>query len=262
MVSKLLLTTCLLLLFTISTLVANNNSLALGRIETDPLKISGQGRKVIKPIQNKFRKEDSNPTNVLGKSSSRSYPIHHNIIATYFWVGEAAGPDNDFISNTQSAWDIQWVQRFGGVDDPKNRKGYFPAAFTPKENPFYFALPYGDYDEFGLKDNSTKIYWYSKVGTNKSLLKNRWAKISSNGRTCYAQWEDVGPNEDNDLSYVFGSSKPKNTWGAKAGIDVSPAVRDCLKGGEVFKVSWQFVEANQVPSGPWKQIITKSDPNW
>ena len=48
-----------------------------------------------------------------------------------------------------------------------------------------------------------------------------------------------------------------------AGLDVSPAVRDCLG----FKnrnavVDWRFLEASKVPGGPWKDIVTKSDVHW
>jgi hypothetical protein len=49
---------------------------------------------------------------------------------------------------------MRWEGHFGGVDDPDRRDGYFLEGFVPKENPFYFALPYTDYDEHGRKKSS------------------------------------------------------------------------------------------------------------
>ena len=75
------------------------------------------------------------------------YPLHENITATVFWIGEPGSEENGYIPNNSSAWDDLWLQHYGGVDDPSNRNGYFPANFTPKENPFYIALPYNDFYE-------------------------------------------------------------------------------------------------------------------
>jgi len=35
---------------------------------------------------------------------------------------------------------------FGGVDDPEHRNGHWPAEFKPNENPFYVALPFGEFE--------------------------------------------------------------------------------------------------------------------
>jgi hypothetical protein len=49
-------------------------------------------------------------------------------------------------------------------------------------------------------------------------------------------------------------------------MDVSPAIRDCLKfnglNNDSNKVDWQFVDAKDVPVGPWKNIITTSQIDW
>ena len=73
-------------------------------------------------------------------------------MTTLFWVGEPDNDDNDYITNVCSYWDKDWQKNYGGVDDPKYRKGYLPAGFTPRENPFYVALPYGEF----LKDGTLK----------------------------------------------------------------------------------------------------------
>jgi len=67
-------------------------------------------------------------------------------ITTLFWVGEPSDVDNAFIPNDVSYWDNQWRLSFGGVDDPKHRNGYWPADFEPRENPFYVALPFGEFE--------------------------------------------------------------------------------------------------------------------
>lgn len=197
-------------------------------------------------------------TSATGAQNNSKYPLHSNIVATVFWVGEDPSLDNGYIDNYDSAWDGSWQESFGGVDDPTSRNGYYPAGFSPKENPFYFALPYGDYTESGAKANVTQIYWYKPFSDGASLLKNRWIKISYNGKVAYGQWEDTGPFESDDVGYVFGTAKPKQ----EVGLDVSPAVRDYLGLSGRNKVSWQFVDEAQVPNGPWKEIVTSSKPNW
>lgn len=184
---------------------------------------------------------------------------HTGITATYFWAGEGATNDNGHISNAASAWDEQWATHFGGIDDPFSRSGFLPKAFTPKENPFYFALPYNDFTSNDKrKSTATSCPNYSPANTSYSWCKNSWVKISKGGKAVYAQWEDVGPFGEDDSAYVFGGAKPKNTTNSHAGIDLSPAARDYLAMSDVDTVDWQFVTAASVPAGPWKQIITIS----
>ena len=64
---------------------------------------------------------------------------------TLFWVGEPADSENNFIPNDASYWDKDWQTNYGGFDDPEHRNGHWPADFRPKENPFYAALPYGEF---------------------------------------------------------------------------------------------------------------------
>src|ERR1044072_5033915 len=66
-------------------------------------------------------------------------------MTTLFWVGEPSDADNAFIPNDVSYWDHQWQLNFGGIHDPEHRNGYWPADFQPKENPFYVALPFGEF---------------------------------------------------------------------------------------------------------------------
>ncbi|HLC91437.1 MAG TPA: hypothetical protein VJC09_00095 [Candidatus Saccharimonadales bacterium] len=186
---------------------------------------------------------------------------HTGIVTSIFWVGEGANDDNGYISNAQSAWDEQWQAHYGGVDSSKSRNGYLPAGFTPLENPFYFALPYSDYTDVGVRKSSASNcpnYVNRATLAHHSWCKNSWITISYGGKTAYAQWEDVGPYEEDDVSYVFGTAAPKNKIDLAAGLDVSPAVRDYLGLSGESKTDWVFVSATNVPAGPWKNIITTS----
>lgn len=191
---------------------------------------------------------------------SERYPVHKHIFATMFWVGEKASDANEYIPNMASAWDSQWLEHFGGIDNPYSRNGYYPNLFTPKENPFYIALPYNDLNDLGRKENSFQIPWYSsRIPEEHSLVKNRWVKLMNGQTICYAQWEDVGPFETDDFAYVFQGSQPTNK---RAGIDLSPAARECLRMVTNGYIDWQFVDEENVPDGPWKKIITTSQTNW
>jgi hypothetical protein len=160
------------------------------------------------------------------------YSLHKDIIATIFWIGEEGTDENGYIPNNQSAWDGSWKDHYGGIDDPYNRNGFYP------------------------KNNGNK-----KSRKNESIYKNRWIKIIKGNKIAYAQWEDVGPFEEDDVDYVFGESKPKNTIN-DAGLDVSPAVRDYLGLEDVDIVDWQFVDFKDVPNGSWTEIITRSQISW
>lgn len=180
--------------------------------------------------------------------------LHEDISVTVFWIGEAAGEENGNIANIASAWDDMWMLNYGGVDTPNERNGYYPGSFIPNENPFYFALPYNDYDDNGIKKTDGHC-----AETN---CKNRWIKIIKGENIAYAQWEDVGPSGEDDTAYVFATARPQNDINNNAGLDVSPAVRDYLNLSDIDVVSWQFIDEEDVPDGPWKAIVTTSGINW
>jgi len=180
---------------------------------------------------------------------------------TLFWVGEPSKADNAFIPNDASYWDSEWQTSYGGVDDPEHRNGHWPAEFRPKENPFYVALPYGEFTRGNkLKPRVQNVPWY-RHGLSP-ILKNRWVEIRRKGRSCYAQWQDVGPCNEDDFDFVFGNAaKPSNTFDARAGLDVSPAVWRYLGMYNNGRTSWRFVDAADVRAGPWTEIVTISGNN-
>lgn len=182
--------------------------------------------------------------------------------ATVFWVGEGETEDNGYITNVEAAWDDNWMEHFGGLDDPDERCGFEPCDFTPKENPFYVALPYNDLDDNGdQKADAKRIPRYQV--SEETLLKNRWVEVRVNGKTCFGQWQDVGPFHEDDIEYVFGTALvPLNQEGMKAGIDLSPALRDCLSVGDVSTVQWRHADGDRIPAGPWKKTITTRGMHW
>jgi hypothetical protein len=183
-----------------------------------------------------------------GPAGAEEYPWHYGIVATNFWVGQVISPADDG-SQVVSAYDHHWMANYGGCDgvvsagvclfehrDASN--GFFPTQMTPKQNPFYLDLP--------LVDRN---------------LKDRWVELRKGAATCYGQVEDAGPAVYNDIAYVLGDARPKNTRFNGAGLDVSPALNGCLGftgrvDGASDRVDWRFVDAADVPAGPWTKIRT------
>lgn len=184
---------------------------------------------------------------------------HRDITTTVFWVGEAAGDSNQYISNDASTWVEDWTRTYGGVDDPNNRCGFLPCKFTPKENPFYFALPYSDLDESCQpKPSQSQVPWFTgQTSGGNSIIKNQWIKIRHGDKIAYAQWEDAGPFGEDDAAYVFGDSPPNE----EVGLDLSPATADYLGLEGRGKTDWEFVEEAQVANGPWRDVVTVSPPD-
>ena len=183
-----------------------------------------------------------------GSPDSR-YPWKLGIVSTLFWVGERSSP-----GNLRSAWDAHWLANYGGVDDPRARAGFQPADFVPRQTPFYVALPYSDMKDGKLKADAARVVpWFveSFRGPYKSICQGRWIAIRHGLKTCYAQWEDVGPFRTDHWQYVFGNERPTSNANHGAGIDVSPAVRDYLGLNGIDMVDWRFVDESQVPQGPW-----------
>jgi hypothetical protein len=190
--------------------------------------------------------------------SRSKYPWKNNIVTTVFWVGESASQNNP-VHNHSSSWDLNWASNYGGFDNPNPaaRRGYIPANFVPRQNPFYVALPYNDVTRGTTKPEArTWIPWFNdefeKPG--QSVCRDRWIRIRNrSGKDCYAQWSDCGPFRTDHYQYVFGDERPKPNLNKGAGLDVSPAVRDFLGLGMTDVTDWQFVEFKDVPHGPWSQ---------
>jgi hypothetical protein len=195
---------------------------------------------------------------------SGRYPWKVNIVTTVFWVGERPTPNNP-VPNTKSAWDPNWVVSYGGYDNPEpsGRRNYIPANFTPRQNPFYVALPYNDVTHSATKPEAPMVIPWFKEAYRKygeSVCRNRWIEIRNyNGRTCYAQWSDCGPFQTDNWQYVFGNSVPAPNINHGAGLDVSPAVRDFLGLSGMDVTSWRFVDYREVPPGPWSYYGDNND---
>ena len=184
------------------------------------------------------------------------YPWHRDIMTTIFWIGERPTARNP-VPNNRSSWDPNWARNFGGYDNPDTnaRRNFIPIGLTPRQNPFYVALPYCDVSRGNTKpEGKMVIPWFrdcfEKPG--KSVLKGRWIAIHHGGRTCFAQWEDCGPFRTDHWQYVFGNERPRPNLNRGAGLDISPAVRDYLQMDKNDITDWKFVDSASVPDGPWK----------
>ncbi len=183
------------------------------------------------------------------------FPWKKDIVTTVFWIGENPTANNP-VPNHASSWDMAWTKNYGGYDDPRpsQRNDYIPANFTPRQNPFYVALPYNDKARQGHRPEASKVVpWFKEAyrGPGVSVCKGRWLAIRKGNRTVYAQWEDAGPFRTDHWEYVFGNERPKSNLNRGAGLDVSPAVRDYLGMSDTDVTDWKFVEFSEVPPGPW-----------
>jgi hypothetical protein len=204
-------------------------------------------------------------TAIMSSGSQSGYPWHPGTMASVFGPREDASASNAYISNAQSAWDKHWRRH------------------APFENRFFVALPYADYLDNGeFNPDNKRIPWHDANVWGHSEIKNRWVEITrtTGGRrlTAYGQVEDVGPSDKrtstavSDPDYVFGPPghdpsdpirvKPKNTFGLKAGIDLSRRLARALEIRGSGIVNWRFVDAADVPEGPWVKVVTSSPPNW
>ena len=188
-------------------------------------------------------------------SRAERYPWKKSIVTTVFWIGEKPSENNP-VPNRASSWDKNWSKSYGGFDDPNRarRSNYIPAKFTPRQNPFYCALPYNDKTANGHRSEAPRVVpWFREAyqGPAVSTCKGRWIAIHKGNRTVYAQWEDAGPFRTDHWQYVFGNERPKPNLNKGAGLDVSPAVRDYLGLEDTDVTDWKFVDFSEVPHGPW-----------
>jgi hypothetical protein len=192
---------------------------------------------------------------LASKKEESHYPWKNEIVTTVFWIGENPTANNP-VPNHASSWDKAWAKNYGGYDDPNRsrRSDYIPARFTPRQNPFYCALPYNDKAREGHRSEAPRVVpWFKETyrGPAVSVCKDRWIAIRKGNRVAYAQWEDAGPFRTDHWEYVFGNERPKPNLNRGAGLDVSPAVRDYLGLQDTDVTDWKFVEFEEVPHGPW-----------
>ncbi len=198
------------------------------------------------------------PLSLNAQKGEARFPWKEDIVTTVFWIGENPSGNNP-VPNHASSWDAAWAKNYGGYDDPNptHRQNYIPVKFTPRQNPFYCALPYNDKSREGHRAEAAKVVpWFKEAyrGPGVSVCKGRWVAIRKGNRTVYAQWEDAGPFRTDHWEYVFGNERPKPNLNRGAGLDVSPAVRDYLGLADTDVTDWKFVEFSEVPPGPWARL--------
>lgn len=193
--------------------------------------------------------------NAMSGAAAHQFPWKPNIVTTVFWIGEKPSANNP-TPNKSSSWDANWAGSYGGFDTPDRtqRRDLIPVDFTPRQNPFYCALPYNDKARDGHRPEAPQVVpWFKEAyqGPGVSTCKGRWIAIKKGNRTAYAQWEDAGPFRTDHWQYVFGNERPKPNLNQGAGLDVSPAVRDFLGLQDTDVTDWKFVDFPEVPVGPW-----------
>jgi hypothetical protein len=230
---------------------------------THPRKTSRKVNRYVqrrRQLQPRWRPRYATVPSLIGRNAALSegpggYLWRRRIITTIFWIGERPRGHNP-VPNARSSWDRYWYYNYGGYDnpDPGSRRNFIPINFVPRQNPFYFALPYNDVQGGHTKHEATQVVpWFKQAFARdgQTVLKDRWIALQHGNRVCYAQWEDCGPFRTDDWRYVFGKERPRPNLNQGAGLDVSPAVRDYLGLGVKDTCDWKFVEFREVPSGPW-----------
>ena len=148
--------------------------------------------------------------------------------------------------------------------EPRCPPRLHPGQFHPPAKPLLHRPPLQRRDPRHHKPEAKIIIpWFREAFTDegKSVCRDRWIAVrnSDTGKICYAQWSDCGPFRTDHWQYVFGPEKPKPNLNQGAGLDISPAVRDYLGLGSTDVTDWKFVDAREVPNGPWAQFGENND---
>lgn len=138
---------------------------------------------------------DSGPPTTTSVIGPGDYPVHTDIVATTFWVGEVFDANADDGSQVCSTYDSEWAAHWSGIDNGASTgstdcrgaplggcdgvpsgsgssfaceterrtaaNDYFPTSVpTPKENPFYLDLPFDDLnDPVAFAERCAVIPW-------------------------------------------------------------------------------------------------------
>ncbi|MEO7723616.1 MAG: hypothetical protein ABIU29_02845 [Chthoniobacterales bacterium] len=231
---------------------------APAQVPTKKMQLTKKQNRLNDDVVLKFDPIGYTPPGLAPKKGEDRFPWKKQIVTTIFWIGEKPTANNP-VPNHVSSWDKSWAKNYGGYDDPRpsQRHDYIPVDFTPRQNPFYVALPYNDKAREGHRPEAPKVVpWFKEAyrGPAVSVCKGRWVAIRKGNRTVYAQWEDAGPFRTDHWEYVFGNERPKPNLNRGAGLDVSPAVRDYLGLSDTDVTDWKFVEFSEVPPGPWAKL--------
>ena len=134
----------------------------------------------------------------------------------------------------------------------------------------YVALPFNDLRHPALANKWLPKIWprtdklqghgRTTLHTKTShVISQRWERRSSclghwiemrdaKGTVCFAQWQNFGPDVDNDAPYVFGFHQPSEK---RSGLDVSPAVANRFGITRATTLAWRFVRDEDVTPGLW-----------
>ena len=93
--------------------------------------------------------------------------------------------------------------------------------------------------------------------SREPLTRNRWVEIRYKDKSCYAQWQDVGPMGEDDFDGCSGTPRSPRTGRAQGRPRYFAAAAQYLGVEGSARTEWRFVDEAQVPGGPWKTIVTR-----
>ena len=108
--------------------------------------------------------------------------MEKEIVTTVFWIGENPSRKNPGAESCQQLG-RSWAKNYGGYDDPNpsRRHDYIPVNFTPRQNPFYCALPYNDKAREGHRPEAARVVpWFKEAyqGPGVSVCKDAGSRFA------------------------------------------------------------------------------------
>ena len=150
-------------------------------------------------------------------------------------------------------------RKYGGYDDPNpsRRQNYVPVKFTPRQNPFYCALPYNDKAREGHRPEAPKVSSLVQGG----LPGSRCFRLQgSMGRDPQRQPDRLCPvgrcraisNRSLGIRLRQRAAKTDLQPRCRARCFTRRARLSWLQDTDV--TDWKFVEFSEVPPGPWAKL--------
>ena len=191
------------------------------------------------------------PRGAQFSKAGERFPWKKDIVTTVFWIGEKPSGNNP-VPNRSSSWDANWTKSYGGFDDPNRspRHDFVPVDFTPRQNPFYCALPYNDKATNGhRKEAPSVVPWFQEAyqGPGVSVCKGRWVAIRKGEQTVLRTVGRCRAIPDGPLAVCVWKreteAEPKSR--RRAGCFAGRAGFSWPSGYDV--TDWKFVDFKEVP---------------
>ena len=161
---------------------------------------------------------------------SRPFPWKTNIVRTCF--GSAKSQVEIISSRIAQVPGINNGRKPRWFDHPNPAHGlnYVPTKVIPQQNPYY-CNPLQRQSTYWPPARSASCFSVVSRGVSRAgcfHLQGPMDGDPKGNRIALAQWENAVPFRTDHWQYVFGNERPKPNLNQGAGLDVSPAVPDCL----------------------------------